>query len=229
MAGLLSTSWIMNCTLEASSLDPVPMPSLSSDVLNDMVFELLPAAAFVCDATGAIVRYNRKAAEFWGRELVPGETYYIGIDRIFHVDGRVMQPEESPMASVLRTGAPVRNHELRVQSLAGQEHWALINISPIFDEIGQIKGAINCFQDITERKESERKLQESQAFLQAIVDATPECIKIVTEDGSLMQMNGAGLAMIEADCLEAVQGGLRIRSHRARASGDMDRESPARV
>ncbi|SEQ54291.1 PAS domain S-box-containing protein [Pseudomonas lutea] len=206
MAGLLSTSWIMNCTLEVSSPDPAPMPSLSSDVLNDMVFELLPAAAFVCDATGAIVRYNRKAAEFWGRELVPGETYYIGIDRIFHVDGRVMQPEESPMASVLRTGAPVRNHELRVQSLVGQERWALINISPIFDEIGQIKGAINCFQDITERKESERKLQESQAFLQAIVDATPECIKIVTEDGSLMQMNGAGLAMIEADCLEAVQG-----------------------
>ena len=79
MAGLLSTSWIMNCTLEVSSPDPASMPPLSSDILNDMVFELLPAAAFVCDATGAIVRYNRKAAELWGRELVPGETYYIAV------------------------------------------------------------------------------------------------------------------------------------------------------
>jgi PAS domain S-box-containing protein len=206
MAGLLGTLKIMNCTQEASTLNRISAPPLSSDLLNDMVFELLPAAAFVCDATGAIVRYNRKAAEFWGRELIPGETYYIGIERIFHADGRAMLPEESPMASVLRSGLPVRDRELLVQNLLGQERWTLVNISPIFDDEGQIKGAINCFQDITERKESERKLQESQAFLQAVVDATPECIKVVTEDGLLMQMNDAGLSMIQAESLERVRG-----------------------
>jgi PAS domain S-box-containing protein len=195
----------MNFTLDVSPLDATPASSISSVVFNDLVFDLLPAAAFVCDLSGAIIRYNRKAAAFWGREFAPGEAHYMGVDRVFHADGRVMLPGESPMAGVLRTGIPVRDQELHVQDLSGTQHWVLVNISPILDAAGQVQGAINCFQDITERKEGERKLQQSQAFLQAIVDATPECIKVVTEDGSLMQMNEAGLAMIEAHSMDHVR------------------------
>lgn len=42
--------------------------------------------------------------------------------------------------------------------------------------------------------------------LNAIVDATPECIKIVAEDGSLVYMNSAGLGMVEATSLDDVKG-----------------------
>ena len=49
------------------------------------------------------------------------------------------------------------------------------------------------------RNESERKLRDSEARLRAIVDATPECVKLVARDGALDYMNAAGLRMIEAD------------------------------
>lgn len=49
------------------------------------------------------------------------------------------------------------------------------------------------------RRESEEKLRSSEAQLRAIVDATPECVKLVARDGSLHHMNAAGLRMIEAD------------------------------
>src|SRR5580658_7035892 len=42
-------------------------------------------------------------------------------------------------------------------------------------------------------------------ILRAVFDTTPECIKIVAEDGTLLQMNSAGRAMLEAAedvCLE---------------------------
>ncbi|WP_205478951.1 PAS domain S-box protein [Sphingomonas arenae] len=51
----------------------------------------------------------------------------------------------------------------------------------------------------TARSESEQRLRESEARLRAIVDATPECVKLVAPDGSLDHMNAAGLRMLEAD------------------------------
>jgi PAS domain S-box-containing protein len=43
-------------------------------------------------------------------------------------------------------------------------------------------------------------------FLSAILEKTPECVKVVAEDGSLLQMNSAGLQMIEAPSMDAVRG-----------------------
>lgn len=44
------------------------------------------------------------------------------------------------------------------------------------------------------------------AFLNAIVETTPECIKIVAPNGDLLHMNAAGLQMIEAESWEQVAG-----------------------
>lgn len=60
--------------------------------------------------------------------------------------------------------------------------------------------------DLTERKAFEKRLQESESFLRTVINSEPECIKIVDEHGLLMQMNPAGLAMIEADSEAQVVG-----------------------
>ena len=51
-----------------------------------------------------------------------------------------------------------------------------------------------------------RSLRRSQARLQAIVDAEPECVKLLDRRGSLIEMNPAGLRMIEAESLDMVRG-----------------------
>jgi PAS domain S-box-containing protein len=38
----------------------------------------------------------------------------------------------------------------------------------------------------------------------AITETSPECIKVVAADGRLLQMNPAGLAMVEADCWDSI-------------------------
>lgn len=45
----------------------------------------------------------------------------------------------------------------------------------------------------------ENALRESNSLLHAIIEAEPECVKILGEDGKLRYMNAAGLAMMEAD------------------------------
>ena len=62
--------------------------------------------------------------------------------------------------------------------------------------------------DITERKRAEVALIESENRLRAIVESEPECVKLLDINGKLLDMNPAGLAMIEADSLEQVTGAL---------------------
>jgi PAS domain S-box-containing protein len=46
---------------------------------------------------------------------------------------------------------------------------------------------------------------DRDSFLRAIVETTPECIKVVARDGRLVQMNAAGLAMIGANGFARVE------------------------
>jgi len=48
--------------------------------------------------------------------------------------------------------------------------------------------------------------RERERLLQAIVDAEPECVKLLDADGALRMLNPAGLRMIEADRFEDVCG-----------------------
>ena len=45
-------------------------------------------------------------------------------------------------------------------------------------------------------------VRESELKLRTIVESEPECVKLLAQDGSLLQMNRAGLEMIEADSFE---------------------------
>ncbi|MEJ7592160.1 MAG: PAS domain-containing protein [Planctomycetaceae bacterium] len=48
------------------------------------------------------------------------------------------------------------------------------------------------------------RLRSSEERLRAIFDLAPECLKLLAADGTLLEMNPAGLAMIEADTFEQV-------------------------
>ncbi|HZY56299.1 MAG TPA: PAS domain S-box protein, partial [Rubrobacteraceae bacterium] len=61
-------------------------------------------------------------------------------------------------------------------------------------------------RDITERKRAEEALARSEYRLRTIIETEPECVKVLGMDGSLLEMNPAGLSMIEADSLEQVRG-----------------------
>jgi CheY-like chemotaxis protein len=52
--------------------------------------------------------------------------------------------------------------------------------------------------------QSNRDLAAREAHLSAIFRSDPECIKLLADDGSLLEMNPAGLRMIEADSFEQV-------------------------
>jgi PAS domain S-box-containing protein len=57
-----------------------------------------------------------------------------------------------------------------------------------------------------DRKLTENKLVHSEEYLRSIVNAEPECVKLLDEDGIVLDMNPSGLSMVEATSPEQVVG-----------------------
>jgi len=124
------------------------------------LFEQLPFAVYVCDRDGLVQRYNRRAADLWGRAPKLGDPNerFCGSYRMFRPDGSLLPHHECPMADVLRTGVSVREQEVHIERPDGLRGIALVDIEAIKDSDGNIVGAVNCLQDITERKRGEAQI-----------------------------------------------------------------------
>ncbi len=104
----------------------------------------------------------------------------------------------------LTAGKTTISFENRYRTKNGNYRWMLWTAKPNLAE-----QTIVCIaQDITEQKialqnrqQAEERLAESENLLRTIIESEPECVKILDRDGKLLEMNPAGLAMIEADSL----------------------------
>lgn len=70
---------------------------------------------------------------------------------------------------------------------------------------GKVGGIIIFTEVITARKQMEASLREREARLKTIIETEPECVKLVDAKGNLLEMNAAGLAMLEAASLQEAQ------------------------
>ncbi len=77
---------------------------------------------------------------------------------------------------------------------------------PLTDANGKMLGALNTLVDLTFLKKNDLELQRRSQQLRAIIDNTPECVKLLSPEGNLLDMNSAGLSLIEADSIEQVLG-----------------------
>ena len=105
----------------------------------------------------------------------------------------------------------------------------------IVDDAGRVVRMIGASQDITDRKAAEEIVGRSERRLQTIIDAQPACVKLVSIDGILLDMNRAGLEMVGADDLSQLKGrpivdlvhqddrSRYLEMHRAASSGSPGR------
>src|ERR1700689_3330745 len=107
------------------------------------LFEQLPFAVYVCDLNGFVVRYNRRAAELWGRtpKLSDPNERFCGSYRMFRPDGSLLPHHQCPMADVLQTGVSVRQQEVHIEQPNGARGIALVDIEALTDGDGNIIGA----------------------------------------------------------------------------------------
>ncbi len=187
-------------TVTALSASPPLLRSSFQELVtvSQTILDVMPTALYVCAADGTILRYNRQAAELWGRQPRVGETdeRYCGSYRLYHLDGRLLPHGETPMAMALRTGQPAHGLEVVVERPDGGRRIVLVQIEALLDEHGAILGAINCFQDISERKATEDELRRNRQDLEDFFENGAVGLHLVAADGTILRANQAELDLL---------------------------------
>jgi PAS domain S-box-containing protein len=153
-------------------------------------------AVVVCDSAGKVKLMNPAAVEAtgWTNEQAMGQP----LETVFRIINEgTRETVESPVAKVLRVGGVVglANHTLLVRR---DETELPIDDSgaPIRNKNNEIVGVVLVFRDITERRQSEaalRQSNESRLRLAAIIDSADDAIASKDLNGIVSSWNaGAG-------------------------------------
>ncbi len=112
------------------------------------------------------------------------------------------QSKDEVLVCTLRDGW---HGELVNRRKDGTEFFIELWTSLVRDGTGAPTAMVGVARDITERKRLEQALAGNEARLKAVFEAEPEWVKLVSPEGTLLEMNAAGLKMLEAESLAHAQ------------------------
>ncbi|MDY6951669.1 MAG: PAS domain S-box protein [Thermodesulfobacteriota bacterium] len=148
-----------------------------------MLIESTNSFVFSVDADGIFDFVN----QFWTERIGYPAEEIIGTNGFDLITADTIAEVEKNVAKVVK-GDFVGNIEFRSKTKEGGFVDVLVNLAPVLDSSGKIVRIMGTGVDITERKQAEEALRESEARLESIFRAAPIGIGMVV-DRVLMQVN----------------------------------------
>ena len=168
----------------------------------------------------SLLRQWRNDPELCGiRFIVHTATYTEDEDaqlaRDLGADDFIVKPIEpdqllARIAAVEAADAPMRAPPSLAVQTDVLEHYSHILVRKLEERSAQLEKANRELRrDNDARRRAEHAARVSESRLRIIFDNEPECVKIVSTAGDLVEMNAAGLRLIEAEDFDAIRG-MRI-------------------
>jgi diguanylate cyclase (GGDEF)-like protein/PAS domain S-box-containing protein len=166
--------------------------------LNEGLIQALPGIFYVFDASGRLLKWNRqleRVLQYSGAEIARSHPldFFAASDRQLieeSIHKVFMFGETAVEAGLLAKDGTSIPYYFTGRSVQHDGKVVLVGMGI----------------DVSERKQAEQQLVASEMQLRAIFEAEPECVKLMAEDGTVLQMNPAGLRMLEADAPEQIIG-----------------------
>jgi len=159
------------------------------------LFNQAPEGIFIADSDKKLIDVNPKACELTGFQK--NELIGKHVEDLFFTEDLIDHP-------ILYDELIAGNTIVRQRRFAckgGFERF--IEISTRYYPDGKYVGFA---RDISERKQMLDKIIQSENRYKSIVNNEPECVKVLSRDNLLIDMNPKGLEMIEAVSFEEVKG-----------------------
>jgi PAS domain S-box-containing protein len=115
----------------------------------------LPAPIYVTDAEGLITYFNPACVEFAGRTPEIGQDRWCVSWKLYTGDGMALPHDQCPMATAIHTRSPVRGVSAVAERPDGTRVTFVPYPTPLFDEDGNLTGAVNMLIDVTDAKQIE--------------------------------------------------------------------------
>lgn len=181
-----------------------------SDIIN-----FLPDPTFAVDLEGRVIAWNLAIEEMTGakRQDIIGKGDYeyalpfYGMRRPILVD-LALRPDdemEKKYSFLSRDKDALIAESVSRHLIPGQDVYLWIKASPICDALGNIIGAIESIRDITQRKQAEAELKQSEERYRTIIENIGDGYYEVDLRGNITFLNDAALRIISlprSDVLE---------------------------
>jgi PAS domain S-box-containing protein len=142
------------------------------------ILDAMPAAAFIAqDSKCEHVVSNRAAYELLRMPYGTNTSMSASVDQrpniVILENGSELTGEELPLQKAAATGEPVRGKELEIRFADGSSIFEFGHAVPLFDEAGNVRGAIGAYLDVTDRKVMEERLRAANERFQVALRNTP--------------------------------------------------------
>jgi PAS domain S-box-containing protein len=140
-----------------------PIANITAEAFEcSQLIEGLPTPIYLCDLEGRLTYYNDAAVSLWGYSPEIGKDFWFGQGKLFTPEGKPLMPEECPIAICLREGRAVEGREIVFHRPDGVRVNVMPHPKPLFDDDGEMIGAMNTLIDVTEKSLREHALSESE-------------------------------------------------------------------
>jgi PAS domain S-box-containing protein len=162
----------------------------------ETIMQVLPIGVSVAhDSDCTVITGNAALYEILGGELganiSKSESNGENLPYRLYRNGKLMAPEEMPVQQAALTGKSIPPCEVEIRRDDGQVFHALITATPLFDEAGELRGAVGALVDVTARKNMEDALRERAELL----DLASEAIMVRDSHGVIRFWNAGAEAL----------------------------------
>ena len=158
-----------------------------SEKTHHSLFEISLQGIVYQDSEGLIVNANPAAQRILGLTLdqMQGRTSSDPNWRAIKEDGSDFPGEEHPATVSLKTGKVIQNVIMGIFNPADEiVHWINISASPLFKDGESAPHMVyTVFEDITERRQAVKELQQSHARYSSMISNISDVIAIMDADG----------------------------------------------
>lgn len=186
--GGLKMAWIGMVTPEGSRVRPVASYGAGTLYLDGLDLPLSEDDPAGHGPTARSIRDNRPC---WIRDFQHDPS-----TSRWHERGADFGWGSSASLPLTRRGVPVGAFSLYSGEVDGFDEAAK---TLLLEMAMDLSFALDRFLSESERKQALEDLRVSELRQRTIIETEPECVKVVDPAGYLLEMNGAGLAMLEAD------------------------------
>jgi PAS domain S-box-containing protein len=157
---------------------------LLQQIEQQVLLDLIPAMVWYKDTHNRIVRANRHAAESINKTVaeVEGQStfdlYPEEAEQYYHDD-----------LQVIGSGMPKLGIVELYQSASGEKRWVQTDKVPYRDPQGNVIGVLVFAQNITERKQAEAALQESERQYRRLMEEASDGIVVIDLNGYFKMAN----------------------------------------
>jgi PAS domain S-box-containing protein len=158
------------------------------------IIEHMPLGVAVADASGKLVIKNEAFEKIFSYSMLPTSSIkeYSEWKTYHPEDKSELKPEEHAMAKALLSGEVVPGDEVVIRRGDGSHGTLISSAAPVKDENGKLIGAVSIVTDISERKNAEEALAESEARYRSLFkDNNAPMLLIDPSTGDIVDANQA--------------------------------------